>query len=57
MSGSTARRIRELIGYDKKNGNHIQKKLYKIQKKRYIELGDEEYWKSVQGRFTKKDHE
>ena len=28
MSGSTARKIRELVGYDKKNGNHIEKKLY-----------------------------
>jgi|TARA_R110000744_G_scaffold308295_3_gene416335 hypothetical protein len=54
MSGSTARKIRELVGYDKKNGNHIEKKLYKIQKKRYIELGEEKFWKSVQGRFTNK---
>ena len=54
MSGSTARRIRELVGYGKKKGNHIQKKLYKLQKKRYLELGEEKYWKSVQGRFTNK---
>ena len=54
MSGSTARRIRELIGYDKKNKNQVQKKLYKLQKKRYLELGDEQYWKSVQGRFNNK---
>lgn len=54
MSGSTAKRIRKLVGYDKKNGNHIQKKLYKLQKKRYIELGAEKYWESVQGRFTNK---
>lgn len=57
MSGSTAKKIRDLIGYDKKNRNHIQKKLYKLQKKRYLELGDEQYWKSVQGRFNNKNHE
>ena len=26
MSGSVATKIRQLIGYDKKNANHIQKK-------------------------------
>ena len=52
MSGSTAKKIRRLIGYDKKNANPIQKKLYKKLKARYIFLGAQAFWKSVEGRFN-----
>jgi len=51
MSGSAAKKIRQLIGYDKKSANHIQKKLYKTLKGRYLAMGAEEFWKSVEGRF------
>jgi hypothetical protein len=51
MNGSTAKRIRHLIGYDKKNPNPIQKRLYRRLKARYAFLGPEAFWKSVEGRF------
>jgi hypothetical protein len=54
MSGSAARKIRQLIGYDKKKANYIQKKLYKSLKGRYLAVGAEEFWKSVEGRFNNK---
>ena len=54
MTGSVATKIRQLIGYDKKNANHIQKKLYKHLKGRYLAMGAEEFWKSVEGRFNNK---
>tara|TARA_R110000851_G_scaffold282269_1_gene435767 strand:+ start:473 stop:637 length:165 start_codon:yes stop_codon:yes gene_type:complete len=54
MSGSAAKKIRQLIGYDKKNANHIQKKLYKNLKVRYLAVGAEGFWKSVEGRFNNK---
>jgi|TARA_R100001082_G_scaffold54453_1_gene29773 hypothetical protein len=54
MSGSAAKKIRQLIGYDKKNQNPIQKKLYKSLKARYLAMGAEEFWKSVEGRFNNK---
>ena len=54
MSGSVATKIRQLIGYDKKNANDIQKKLYKHLKGRYLAMGAEEFWKSVEGRFKNK---
>tara|TARA_Y100000004_G_scaffold157497_1_gene183251 strand:+ start:37 stop:201 length:165 start_codon:yes stop_codon:yes gene_type:complete len=54
MSGSVATKIRQLIGYDKKNANYIQKKLYKTLKARYLAVGAEEFWKSVEGRFNNK---
>ena len=52
MSGSAAKKIRQLIGYDKKSANPIQKKLYKSLKARYLAVGAEEFWKSVEGRFN-----
>ena len=52
MSGSAAKKIRQLIGYNKKNCNPIQKKLYKSLKERYLEMGAEQFWKSVKGRFN-----
>jgi hypothetical protein len=54
MSGSAARRIRQLIGYDKKKANHIEKKLYKTLKGRYLAIGAEKFWKSVEGKFNNK---
>ena len=54
MSVSAAKKIRQLIGYEKKNANHIQKKLYKTLKGRYLAMGAEEFWKSVKGRFNDK---
>ena len=54
MSGSAAKKIRKLIGYDKKNANYIQKRLYKHLKGRYLAMGAEEFWKSVEGRFNNK---
>jgi len=51
MSGSTAKKIRKLLGQDKKNPNPIQKRLYKKLKGRYASLGPEAFWKSVEGRF------
>ena len=52
MSGSTAKKIRRLIGYDKKNANPIQKRLYKKLKGQYVALGADKFWKSVEGRFN-----
>ena len=51
MSGSVAKKIRRLIGYDKKNDNPVQKRLYKTLKGKYIALGADKFWKSVEGRF------
>jgi hypothetical protein len=52
VSGSVAKKIRQLIGYNKKNENPIQKKLYKSLKARYSFLGAKAFWKSVEGRFN-----
>jgi len=52
VSGSVAKKIRRLIGYDKKNDNPVQKRLYKKLKAQYLAVGAEEFWKSVQGRFN-----
>jgi hypothetical protein len=52
MSGSTIKKIKSLIGYDKKNSNPIQKRLYKRLKAKYASLGPEAFWKSVEGRFN-----
>ncbi len=52
MRGSSAKKIRKLIGYDKKNDNPIQKKLYKKLKAQYLAMGAEKFWKSVEGRFN-----
>jgi len=54
MSGSTIKKIKGLIGYDKKNSNPIQKRLYKRLKVKYTSIGPEAFWKSVEGRFNKK---
>ena len=51
MSGSAAKKIRQLIGYDKKNANPIQKRLYKTLKSRYSELGHSKFWKVVEDQF------
>tara|TARA_R110000744_G_scaffold72527_2_gene145520 strand:+ start:2595 stop:2759 length:165 start_codon:yes stop_codon:yes gene_type:complete len=52
MNGRMAKRIRDLIGYDKKNPNPIQKRLYKKLKEQYASLGPEAFWKRVEGRFN-----
>ena len=52
MNGRTAKKIRGLIGYDKKNPNPIQKRLYKNLKEQYASLGPEAFWKRVEGRFN-----
>jgi len=52
MNGRIAKRIRDLIGYDKKNSNPIQKRLYKKLKERYTSLGSEAFWKTVEDRFN-----
>jgi hypothetical protein len=52
VKGSVAKKIRKLIGYDKKNDNPIQKKLYKKLKGQYLALGADKFWKSVEGRFN-----
>ena len=54
MSGSAAKKIRQLIGYDKKNSNDVQKRLYKALKGRYLAMGAEEFCKSVENRFNNK---
>ena len=54
MSGSAAKKIRQLIGYDKKSSNPIQKKLYKSLKARYLAVGAEKFWESVENRFNSK---
>ena len=54
MSGSASKKIRQLIGYDKKNANYIEKKLYKNLKVRYLSMSAEQFWKSVKGRFNEK---
>ena len=48
MSGSTAKKIRKFLGYDKKNANPIQKRLYKKIKKRYSGEGSSEWMNITQ---------
>tara|TARA_R100001443_G_scaffold71299_1_gene79618 strand:- start:1402 stop:1569 length:168 start_codon:yes stop_codon:yes gene_type:complete len=55
VSGSVAKKIRRLIGYDKKNANPIQKNLYKRLKSQYNALGPEVFWKKMEGRFDNQD--
>tara|TARA_R100001510_G_C7509620_1_gene109842 strand:+ start:257 stop:421 length:165 start_codon:yes stop_codon:yes gene_type:complete len=52
MSGSAAKRLRQLIGYDKKNPNPIHKKLYNKLKKRYSSTDPDKFWESVKLRFN-----
>jgi hypothetical protein len=54
VKGSVAKKIRKLIGYDKKNDNPTQKRLYKTLKGQYLAMGAEKFWKSVEGRFNNK---
>ena len=51
MSGSTAKKIRKLLGYDKKNANPVQKRLYKKIKKRYSGADSSE-WKNITQQFN-----
>ena len=51
MSGSTAKKIRKFLGYDKKNANSVQKRLYKKIKKRYNGAGYSE-WKNITQQFN-----
>ncbi len=53
MKGSVAKKISKLIGYDKKNDNPTQKRLYKAQKGQYLAIGAEKFWKRDEGRFNK----
>jgi len=54
VKGLVAKKIRKLIGYDKKSDNPVQRKLYKTLKGQYLALGAEKFWKSVEGRFNNK---
>jgi len=51
VRGSTAKKIRKLIGYNPKQDNFMIKRLYKKLKRRYHELGPSKFWKSVEGKF------
>jgi len=51
VRGSTAKKIRELIGYHPKQDNFILKKLYNTLKRRYNTLGPLKFWKSMEGKF------
>jgi|TARA_R100001015_G_C4547215_1_gene109901 hypothetical protein len=54
VKGSVAKKIRKLIGYDKKNDNPVQKRLYKQLKGQYLAMGADKFWKSVENRFNNK---
>tara|TARA_Y100000114_G_scaffold29826_1_gene25535 strand:- start:15064 stop:15228 length:165 start_codon:yes stop_codon:yes gene_type:complete len=52
MNGSAAKKLRKIIGYDKKNPNPIHKRLYTRLKKRYGSSDPKKFWKELESRFN-----